>query len=111
MKSSRSLAGGVGEVHRARDIKLGRDLALKVLPAAFVHDIDIQVARFWGRPVKGFRWLQMRQTLNTRRAKPLKEKSAPVQPAIQQFSLPEVIESMNKHPVLSSRSLVRNGDS
>jgi len=32
-------------VHRARDTKLGRDVALKLLPDTFVHDPD-RVARF-----------------------------------------------------------------
>jgi serine/threonine-protein kinase len=40
-------AGGMGEVYRARDITLGRDVAIKVLPSAFTADPE-RVARFEG---------------------------------------------------------------
>ena len=39
----------MGQVFRARDTRLDRDVAIKILPDAFAHDAD-RLARFTRKP-------------------------------------------------------------
>ena len=52
-------AGGMGEVCQARDTKLDRDVALKVLPEAFTADSG-RLARFEREPQLANRQLRPR---------------------------------------------------
>ena len=49
-------AGGMGEVYRARDPRLGREVAIKVLPAEFSADAD-RLRRFEQEARAAHEWI------------------------------------------------------
>ena len=87
-------SGGMGEVYRARDTKLGREVAAKVLPEAFLHDTD-RIARF-EREAKAL------ATLNHPHIAALYEMA---QDGGRQFLVMELIEGLTLRDLISSGSL------
>lgn len=67
-------AGGMGEVYRAQDWKLNRDVAIKVLPETFTHDRE-RLLRFdrEAKTISQISYLRASSDLKRPAARPLRQ--------------------------------------
>ena len=100
-------AAGMGEVFRARDTKLNRDVAIKVLPAAFAQDQE-RVARFKREALERSSCrLPLTKVVREAGLEPLKEHETKLRLGSQDGELSRLGEAAGRHsrPLFKFRSV------
>ncbi|MCA1561031.1 MAG: serine/threonine protein kinase, partial [Acidobacteria bacterium] len=97
-------SGGMGEVYRARDPRLGRDVAIKILPSSIAHDSDRR-ARFEreARAVASLNHPYICALYDVGRDRPLSESGAPTGDPID-FLVMEFVDGETLAALLARRA-------